>query len=497
MRGAAIIVLALLAACAPVPREKADNPVNQRAQIEDALRSDIATLASDDFGGRQPGTEGEAKTLRYLSRAWQVAGLESGTNDPAHPWFAPVELAFTTPAVGTLKVVRSGRQIALPTGSAMVYTSGARGLIERAPVLFVGNAGAGLDQSELAGRVAMMLWDHEGDVEQREALLRAGASAVLAVVADDDELAHLAEERRRGLYRLAGTDAISTIDGYVTRDAAERMVGATRFANLVQAASQADFKPVPLRISASIEATSDIGTARSFNLIGKLPGKRPRDGAVLILAHWDHFGSECAPPGAADRICNGAVDNASGVAVMTELARKLGSGPKLDRDVYFLATTAEERGLLGAEAFTENPPIPLDTIVAAFNLDSVAIAPGGSPVAIVGKGLTTLDAAVEKIVRESGREMGDETVASQFVRRQDGWALLQHDVPAISVSSAYASGKPFDKFMAERYHKPSDEIGGIELGGAVDDTLLHIRLVRFFANTLDWPGSTKNIPPAH
>src|SRR5690606_5802955 len=126
-----------------------------------------------------------------------------------------------------------------------------------------------------------------------------------------------------------------------------------------------DFVPLPLGLSASLEATTRETTIRTYNLIGKLPGRTPQAGAVLLVAHWDHFGI-CAEPPAEDIICNGAIDNASGVAALTEIARRLAKGPRLDRDVYFLATTAEELGLLGAHAFAENPPLPLSGIVAAF-----------------------------------------------------------------------------------------------------------------------------------
>ncbi|ROT95507.1 M28 family peptidase [Altererythrobacter sp. FM1] len=488
----ALLVLALLIlvpACThggvPAAPRPADN-----AAIETRLMRDIATLSSDDFGGRQPGTDGEAKTLRFLSREWQAAGLTSGTNDPAHPWFAPVELAYSSPATSTVRFVRKGRTVPLPDSGVAMFASGARGLVELAPVVFVGNAGVDLERSELAGRVALMLWDHPGDADQREALLRQDAAAVIAVVKDDAELAHLANDRRRGHYRLKATEAVTTLDGYITREAADKLLGAGRIEELESAAAQDDFRPIPLGISVSVEATSSVGTAKTFNLIGHLPGKRPQDGAVLLMAHWDHFGSACAPADAADRICNGAVDNASGVAVLNELARQLGAGPKLDRDVYFLATTAEERGLLGAQAFTENPPVPLDSIVAAFNLDSVAIAPAGSAFGIVGLGMTDLDAPIERIIRESGGEMGDPALAAQFVRRQDGWALLQRDVPTVAVTTAYGAEKALQRFMDERYHKPSDEIDGIELGGAIDDLRLHLKLVRFFADPLQWPTET-------
>ncbi len=487
MRIAWVLVLALLSGCMTA-RPVASPGARDRAATEAALTRHIGTLASDDFGGRQPGTDGEAKTLRYLAREWQSAGLVSGTNDPANPWFAPVELALSLPDLSSARFYREGRPLALPEGGAVVFSSGRRGLVERAPLVFVGEAGERLDRSVLAGRVALMLWDHPGEREQRLALLRAGASAVLGIVRDERQFAELTAFRRRGNYRLAAVDDGATIDGYLSRAAMIALVGEKRFAELVQAAAEPDFRPTTLDAAASLEATSNPGSVRTFNLVARLSGRKPAAGAVLLLAHWDHFG-RCAEPPATDMICNGAVDNASGLAVLTELARRLSAGPRLDRDVYFLATTAEEWGLLGAQAFAENPPVPLDTIVAAFNLDTVAVAPAGSPVAIVGKGLTPLDPGIEQVLRETGRKEGGQRLAQGYVRRQDGWALIQRDMPAVSVTSAFADQGPLDRYVAERYHQPADEPQGIELGGAIDDLYLHLALVRYFADPARWAAT--------
>lgn len=493
MRAASILIPVLLAGCVAMS-PAGPRPDRERAVIEAALRRHIDVLASDDFGGRQPGTEGEAKTLKYLAREWQQAGLVSGTNDPANPWFAPVELALSMPEQSAVRFYRDGRPVDLPQGSAAVFSTGKRGLVERAPVIFVGEAGERLDRAELAGRVVLMLWDHQGQAEQREALLRAGASAVIAVVNDQRELDMLSAFRRRGSYRLAGGEDGGTIDGYLSRAALTALVGEARYADLLRLAAEPDFRPAALGLTASLEATAALGTVRTYNLIAQLPGRRPGAGAVLLLAHWDHFGRCGDVPGDA-AICNGAVDNASGLAVLTELARRLASSPRMDRDVYFLASTAEEWGLLGTQAFAENPPIPLDTIAAAFNLDTVAVAPSGGTVAIIGKGLTRLDPGIAEVLRETGRKESDGTLARGYVRRQDGWALIQRDVPAVSVSSAFADRGPLERYTAERYHLPADKPAGVVLGGAADDLRLHLALVRYFADPARWPATAgKSFP---
>ncbi|MCT2558203.1 M28 family peptidase [Tsuneonella sp. YG55] len=486
MRVAWLLGVLLLAGCTGTRPPAAT--LSTDSLLRAAISRHIDVLASDDFEGRKPGTEGEAKTLRYLAREWQAAGLESGTNDPAHPWFAPVELVSSTPERSAVRFTRAGRTALLPRDEVVAFASGTRGLVEDAPVVFVGEQGERLDSAALAGRVVLMMWDHAGQTEQREALLRGGAAAVLAIVGDRAELDNLVEVRRRGSYRLAEADGADTLDGFVTRSAAAALIGRDRFEALVRDAREADFRPVALDLRSTIEAVSVAGMVRTFNLIARLPGKRPAAGAVLVLAHWDHFG-HCSPDTGSPGICNGAVDNASGLAVLTEVARRLASGPRLERDVYFVATTGEEWGLLGAQAIAENPPIPLDTIVAAFNLDTVAVAPAGTPVAIVGRGLTPLDPGILEVLRLTGRRESEERLAQEYLRRQDGWALLQRDVPAVSVTSAFGSAEALDRYIAQRYHQPTDEPGGIELGGAVEDLLLTEALVRYFSDPAKWAAT--------
>jgi Zn-dependent M28 family amino/carboxypeptidase len=232
---------------------------------------------------------------------------------------------------------------------------------------------------------------------------------------------------------------------------------------------------------------------RTHNVIGRIAGSGTSGEAILFMAHWDHVGL-CRPPGVRDRICNGAVDNASGVASLIEIARALAIGPKPDRDILFVATTSEELGLLGARAFAADPPLPLGRIVAALNLDTVAVAPRGEPVSIVGRGLTALDPFVDATARALGRRTDPSDGPNALVQRQDGWALLQKGVPAILVGGAYGGGR-LQRFLSTRYHQPDDDIAsGIELGGAAEDVDLHVALGRLFADSARFPTPPRAHP---
>jgi len=167
---------------------------------------------------------------------------------------------------------------------------------------------------------------------------------------------------------------------------------------------------------------------------------------------------------------------------MLELARRLKAGGPLGRDIYVLATTAEEGGLLGARAFAKAAPLPLGSIIAAFNFDMVAIATEASPVGFIGRGQTLLDQVILDYLARSGRELGEQDLADSFIQRHDGWALQQNGVPAVLLSSSYGSRAILRPFLDSRYHRPSDDTAQIELGGAIDDLLLHEGLIRLLAD---------------
>lgn len=465
--------------------------------LEARLLEHIKILASDDFDGREPGTEGEAKTLRYLGRQWYDIGLVSGTNDPGNEWFAPVTLVAREPAGANVQFFRKGYRTPISPPGVLALTSGRRSLVRNAPLLFVGRA-RGLDftRNELAGRVAVVLDGDTPDSTRQNKLLTLGASAVLTVLDGDRNIEEVSARRQRSGYALANDSLGGDLEAFISRQSMEMLLKGTAHSldALETAAASPDFAPIALDVTASLEATTRETTIHTHNLIGKLPGRHPEDGAVLFLAHWDHFG-ECGEPTAEDRICNGAIDNASGVAALTEVARRLARGPQMDRDIYFLATTAEELGLLGANAFAENPPLPLERIVAAFNIDSDAIAPKGTPFAIVGRGMTGLDADIGKVARAEHFKLRENDEANEYERRQDGWALLQHDIPSVMVTTAYGDMDLMREFFDTDYHRPSDDLvhlsHPLQLGGEVEDVKMLAALGRWFADPMRVPLKVK------
>ena len=243
----------------------------------------------------------------------------------------------------------------------------------------------------------------------------------------------------------------------------------------------------PVRIPAG-GMLSGITGARTgaHNIIGRVPGSDPAAGTVLLTAHWDHLG-HCRTI-ALDRICNGAVDNASGVATPIEVARAIAAGPRPVRDVYFIATTGEEEGEIGAKALVAAPPVPLASIVAAFNLDCTATAPSGAPVAIIGRGRTQLDPLIFATAKAMHRTVDKSGWANRYVKRQDGWQLLQHGVPAVMFGGVFGDRASFQAYMDSRYHRPDDDLAHLgSLDGAAEDADLHVAVIRAVADPARWP----------
>jgi hypothetical protein len=235
--------------------------------------------------------------------------------------------------------------------------------------------------------------------------------------------------------------------------------------------------------------TARLGSFTSHNVIGVARGRHPDGKAVVLMAHWDHLGL-CAPA-ANDKICNGAVDNASGVAAIIAVAEKV-SQMGLDRDVWFVATGAEEWGLLGARAFADRPPLPLASIVAGFNLDTIAIAPAGARVAIVAPPNSRIEPLVKDAAIAMGRPWDGDHEADSFLRRQDGWALAERGVPMVMAGGSFSDLALLKRFFAGDYHGPHDELRPeTDLAGAVEDANLHIELVRRAASRHYDPGPLK------
>ncbi|HEY0325231.1 MAG TPA: M28 family peptidase, partial [Allosphingosinicella sp.] len=249
------------------------------------------------------------------------------------------------------------------------------------------------------------------------------------------------------------------------------------------------FRSVSLPVRASIDVMTEVRRFTTNNVVGRIRGSGGGTGeSVLLLGHWDHVGL-CRPEGAPDRICNGAVDNASGMATLIEAAGRLAAGQRPQRDILILATTAEEIGLLGAEHFARNPLVPAASIVAALNVDTAAIHPAGMPVAMIG-GTPDMRTLVGRVASGLGRRLDSDQEADLLVERQDGWALVRNGIPAMMAGGSFSDMRLLAAFLNGAYHGPDDEASpSLELGGAAEDATLLVALARAFADPAYRPAS--------
>jgi hypothetical protein len=459
---------------------------------ESDLRKHVEILASDEFEGRGPGTEGERKTLAYLKSQWAKAGLKPAARDGS--WYQPVELVRRGPKQANVQFFAKGDRLRIVSDDILLVGKEPQFMTSGLPVLFVGHGvdAQGKVIADVKGKLVFLLADDADHLpaemksvrNRRNALDEAGAAAVVMVSGEQFDFPVY---RRLILSRPVSwvpKDRKANVEGVVSPQYMVALVTAAGgdWDKLRAAARTPDYAGQSLGLSVNLDVESDVERIASNNIIGKFAGRKPGSGAVVFMGHWDHFGI-CRPEGDEDRICNGAVDNASGMAVLTEVAKRLGKA-KFDRDIYFVGTTAEEAGLIGARAFAADPAVPLDQIKIVLNVDTVAIAPKGAKVAIIGRGKTGLDAEVEAVARKMKRKIEPSTDANAFLQRQDGWALTEKNVPALMVGGSFADLGKLEAFLKTDYHGPNDEVvDTLQLGGAAEDADLHVELGRYFADT--------------
>jgi peptidase M28-like protein len=472
--------------------------VAQIPPTEADLRHHIEILASDEFEGRQPGTAGEALTASYIASQFSTAGLLPGYQGN---YFQPVALVTRSDDRVTFST-RGPRGTRQHDGEILALGNTDQATLQDVPVVFVGHAldiesdsDGAHDSRRYDGQAVLMLRDHPEGAEDGPSFRtliahfrERGARAVIGIVKPDMpwEAAMMGMRFRQTYLASQPLTEVEAIISWLSATAIIEDAGLF-LPTLLAQASAVDFEPITLDFSISMQVSTAIDRYDGINVVARLPGTDQSGETVLFSAHHDHFGI-CRPDSDEDRICNGAVDNASGTAALIETARVLAAGPRLPRDILFVTTTAEEDGLLGAQAFVQSTPVPLDGIVAAFNLDTIAIAPAGAPVGIVGRGMTPLDSLIDRVVTEQGRTPHEGLEVNAFVQRHDGWAFYQYGVPAVMVGGSFTDPELLTGFLRGRYHRYDDDMTDIELGGATEDTLLHIALGRAFADPARYPG---------
>ena len=257
------------------------------------------------------------------------------------------------------------------------------------------------------------------------------------------------------------------------------------------------FTPVPIgdaTLSASFTTATEPTTSR--NVVARLVGKARPDETIVYGAHWDANGIG-EPDAKGDRIRNGAIDNGTGTAELIEIARAFAQGPKPDRSVLFIAYTAEEKGLLGAEYYTANPLFPLETTVAAFNLDPHVVLGKAKSLDLIGGGRTGLEADLNRIAARNGLRVDQEPYPEAgWYFRSDHFAFAKKGVPVVYfragrdlVDGGMAAGMAKTvTYNARCYHQTCDEFDPAwDMSGAAQEAQVAYELGAELANSTRWP----------
>ena len=550
---ATTLSLALLALCACTPRgdqqaaadatadatpAAADAAIGNHA-FNDAIDAGdfaehVKQLASDEFGGRGPGTPGEEKTVEYIKAQFARIGLQPGNGSD---WFQTVPMVETTADEASASMVATvgGAAQTLKFGTDMVIgtrTGKPQVDIKDSQLVFIGygvdapeqkwNDYAGVD---VKGKTVVMLVNdpgfHAGDTKlfdgkrmtyygrwtyKFEEAARKGAAAALII--HDTEGASYGWDVVKNSWSGPQYDLPAKDDpaprvpaqGWITGEAATALFKAAGqdLGKLRAAANKRGFKPVPLDATLSLGFKSTSVEKSSRNVVGLLPGSETPDEAIVYMAHWDHLGTHEGETG--DNIYNGAVDNATGVAAIIEIAeafRKAKVPPK--RSILFLAVTLEESGLLGSKYYVAHPVIPLDKTVAVFNLDALSPVGKARDITVVGKGSSQLEDLLKPLLDAQKRKpVGESNTAAGYYFRSDHFNFAKAGVPALYIDSGtdlldggQAAGDAAGKdYTDHRYHKAGDHFDAAtwKLDGIVQDLDVVATMGTTLGNDGQWPN---------
>lgn len=464
------------------------------------IEDDVRALADDRMQGRETGTPGHDLAVEHVAERFAEAGLEPGGDDGS--WFQRVPLlrASIGPEGARLEVRLGDDTAALRFEEQFVPMANfdrARAEVD-APAVFVGQAVhapelghddfAGLD---LRGKVAVLFGGapdafddtrrafHGSIAEKLRAVEERGAvGAVIAGTAADEvrmPWARSAAGWDRPTMRLRGADgrAVDATPGLlvvarVSTAAADTLFagGERSAAQLAAAARSGDKVGLDLPVRVSMAVNTRVEPLESRNVVGLLGGSDPELAGEYVVhtAHLDHVGLGLAVEG--DEIYNGALDNALGVAIMTEAARELATaGQPPRRPQFFVAVTAEEQGLLGSRWFARQPPIERGRLVANINLDMPVLMAPSRDVVPIGVEHSSLEGVVEAAARELGIKVSPDPFPEEatFVR-SDQFSFVREGIPAVYLDGGV---EPVDAerdpkvsatwFMRNCYHRPCDQ----------------------------------------
>ena len=484
-----------------------------------AVLKHTKVLSSDEFEGRGPGTKGEDKTVNYIVEEFKKAGLKPGNTDGTFVQTVPL-VGITADPDMTLTFKKGEQQRSLRLKHDFVawtkhVADAAR--LSNSEVVFVGYGVKAPEYDwddykgvDVKGKTLIMLvgdppildptdptkldpkmfggkamtyygrWTYKFEIGAE-----LGAAGVIVVheTGPSGYPFSVVQGNVGEKFDLITPDknlGRAEVEGWIPREQAQELcqMSGQDYDALKRDAVRRDFKPVDFGVTASVRIKNTIRTIESHNVMGKFEGNDPKlkDELVIYTAHWDHFGIGEEVNG--DNIYHGAIDNATGIGGMIEIARAFSNLPNPPkRSILFLATTAEEQGLLGSKYYASNPIYPLAKTLGVVNMDSLNVYGKTSDVVIVGLGNSDLDDFARQVAADQGRVIKPDPMPEKGgFYRSDHFPFAKQGVPALSsrdgvdyVGKPQGYGMQIRKeYISKHYHKPSDIVRpDWDMGGTV------------------------------
>ncbi len=530
-RNTALVFMAVLSslltvACGSNRQSDAGTPAVSASA--ERLADHVRYLASDELGGRAPGSRGEEMTLTYLTEQYVKMGYRPGNTDGSYVQAVPL-VGYTVTNTPSLELEFEQGRLDCRYGHDFVgwtLQRKTRVTLRNKQLVFVGYGVVAPEYDwddykdvDVSGKIVVMLigdppladttqfggramtyygrWTYKYEIAAEK-----GAAGAL-IIHDTEAAGYPWEvvsnswigEQFDNKHPKDGMDRCA-LQGWVTAGVGREIFARAEMTprNAYEKALSRNFRPIPLGGSASVSLETAFRQLRSYNVVARLEGRDPwlKKECIIYTAHWDHLGK--GTPADGDSIYNGALDNASGVAATLEIARLFAAHKsELKRSIVFLNTTAEEAGLLGAYHYADNPLYPLIRTIATINIDGVNIWGRTRDVVVIGYGLSDLDGYLKKAIEPQDRHLKPDAEPEKgYYYRSDHFAFAKKGVPSLYTDSGveYISKPPRwgiearQRYTTERYHKPNDEYNeSWDLTGAVEDVEALFRVGLMVATT--------------
>ena len=483
--------------------ETSDNLVSGSSNeaLKEALQAHIEFLADDRLKGRNTGSDEYEIAARYVASHFKQFGLKSaGENDS---WFQSVPFTKSTPDSSAAEMILHTKDIDRAFSFPEQFLSGASAISEAdvvtGKVVFVGygivskelkhDDYSGLDVkgkivAYLAGKPASFPSEQgahlsSGSEKKRHAAER-GAIAIITMHTPLRDKVRTYEKTitYAGLpslnWQLKEGGVFGNYPGirgsaYIPVETGKAMFSAAGY-DLDKVFKEIEADNIPLGFEMDINVTlkrkSSHQNIASSNVVGILEGSDPalKNEYLVYSAHLDHIGDESHTEGD-DHINNGALDNASGIAIMLETARRFSQGERPKRSILFIAVTGEEKGLLGSNFFAHYPTVPVESIIANINLDMPLILYPFADVIAFGAQHSTMAGFVERAAALENLKLSPDPMPEQAIFvRSDHYSFVKQGIPSIFLVPGFTSKDPeidgakvFGEFFAKHYHQPSDD----------------------------------------